>query len=56
MKLTVSKTRGLLYGVAQLLGDVNAVRRGRIGQRVANRALGRVAGRTIRRMTRGIRW
>lgn len=54
VKLTIGRTRGLLYGVARILGDVNAVRRGRTGQRVANRALGRVAGRAIRRMTRGL--
>ena len=56
MRLTIGRTRSLLYGVARLLGEVNAVKRGRIGQRVANRAFGRVAGRTIRGLTRGWRF
>lgn len=56
MAWTIGKTRRVGYGLMRLLGDVNSVRRGRIGQRVANRALGRVAGRAIRGLTRGIRW
>ena len=44
--------RSLLYLVARLLGDVNAVRRGRIGQRIARRLAGRATGRALRRMLR----
>jgi hypothetical protein len=54
MAWTIGKTRRWLYLGGRVLGDVNAVRRGRVGQRVANRALGRVAGRAIWRMTRGL--
>jgi hypothetical protein len=44
--------RRLLYKLARLLGDVNAVRRGRVGQRVARRTSGRVTGRVLRRLLR----
>ena len=43
----MNKTRGILYWLARLLGDVNAVRRGRVGRRVARRAAGRAVGRGI---------
>jgi hypothetical protein len=33
--------RSFLYALARLLGDYNAVRRGRLGKRVANRIIGR---------------
>jgi len=33
--------RSLAYGLARFLGDVNAVRRGRITRRLANRLIGR---------------
>ncbi len=38
-------TRGWLYAMARLTGDVSAVRRGRVGRRVKNKILGRVLGR-----------
>jgi hypothetical protein len=42
--------RGFLYWLARLLGDVNAVKRGRVGRRVARRAAGRSTGRLFRRL------
>lgn len=44
--------RSLPYLVARLLGDVNAVRRGRIGQRIVRRLAGKATGRAMRRMLR----
>ena len=44
--------RSLLYWLARLLGDVNAVRRGRIGQRIARRVAGKAAGRAMRKTLR----
>lgn len=44
--------RSLLYLVARLLGDVNAVRRGRIGQRIVRRLAGKATGRAMRKMLR----
>lgn len=44
--------RSLLYWLARLLGDVNAVRRGRIGQRIVRRVAGKAAGRAMRKTLR----
>jgi hypothetical protein len=44
--------RGFLYAFARLLGDVNAVKKGRVGRRVARRATGRTTGRAMRKLFR----
>jgi hypothetical protein len=49
---SINRTRGILYGLARLLGDVQAVRRGRIGRRIGRRLVGRVTGRGIGRLFR----
>lgn len=46
------KTRGLLYLVARLLGDVNAVKRNRVPRRVARRVVGKGVGRLMARVFR----
>lgn len=50
--MSISKTRGWLYWLAKILGDFQAIRRGRIGQRIARRAAGRLAGRGLGRIFR----
>lgn len=45
--MSVSKTRGLLYLLAQLLGDYQAVKKGHVGKRIARRAAGRATGRSL---------
>lgn len=50
--LTIGKTRGFLYLLAKLLGDLNAVKRGTIGRRIARRAVGRATGRAMGRWFR----
>ena len=47
--MTVNRVRSLLYGLARLLGDVQAVRRGRVGRRLVRRVAGKLAGRALRR-------
>ncbi len=42
--------RGFLYRLARILGDVNAVKKGRVGRRVARRAAGRTTGRLLRKL------
>jgi ubiquinone biosynthesis protein UbiJ len=42
--------RSLLYALARFLGDVNAVRRGRVTRRIARRIAGRVTGRALGRL------
>jgi hypothetical protein len=44
--------RRALYTIARILGDINAVRRNRVGRRTARRASGKAAGRAIRRLFR----
>ncbi len=44
--------RSMLYKIARIMGDVNAVKRGRVGQRVARRYAGRVTGRGLGRLLR----
>jgi len=39
--------RSALYLIARLMGDVNAVKKGKVGKRVARRAAGKVTGRSL---------
>jgi len=45
--MSINKTRGFLYWLARLLGDVNAVKKGRVGRRVGRRMAGKVTGRGL---------
>jgi hypothetical protein len=40
--------RSLLYTIAKFLGDYNAVKRGRVGRRIARRVYGKATGRAWR--------
>ena len=44
-KITISKTRSFLYQTAKILGDINAIKRNKIGTRVTNRLTGKVSAR-----------
>ena len=46
-KNSISKTRGILYGLAKLLGDISAVQNKTVGKRIARRAAGKVTGRAL---------
>ncbi len=46
-KNPISQTRGVLYTVARILGDVSAVQKGTVGKRVARRIVGKATGRGI---------
>lgn len=39
--------RSALYTIARIMGDVNAVKKGKVGKRVARRAAGKVTGRGL---------
>lgn len=43
-------TRGWLYKIARIMGDVNAVEKGRVGRRVGRRIAGRATGRMLGRL------
>lgn len=45
--MSINKIRSLLYFVAKILGDINAVKRGKVGQRVARRVAGKITGRAL---------
>lgn len=48
----IRNTRGFLYWLARLLGDVEAVKKGRVGRRIGRRLTGRVTGRWLGRLFR----
>ena len=48
--MSISRTRGFLYRLARLLGDVNAVKKGKVGRRIGRRVAGKVTGRGLRRL------
>jgi len=48
----VNKVRSGLYKSARVLGDVEAVRKNRVGKRIVRRATGKVAGKVLREITR----
>lgn len=39
--------RSSLYKVARIMGDVSAVKKGKVGKRVARRAAGKITGRSL---------
>jgi hypothetical protein len=42
--------RGWLYQIAKLMGDVNAVQKGRVPRRIGRRIAGKVTGRMLGRL------
>jgi hypothetical protein len=50
--VSMARLRSALYGVARFLGDYQAIRRGRVGKRIARRAAGRFTGRGLGRLFR----
>jgi hypothetical protein len=43
----VAQTRGLLYQLGRILGDIRAVQTGRVGRRVGRRVAGKYTGRGL---------
>jgi len=48
----MNAVRSLLYFIARLLGDANAVRRGTVGKRIGRRVTGRATGKLLRGLWR----
>ena len=40
-------TRGLLYQIAKFLGDINAVKKGKVGRRVGGRTAGKITSKGL---------
>lgn len=51
----INKTRSVLYKTARVLGDINAVLRGKITQRLERRVAGKVVGRLFNKLFRNKR-
>jgi hypothetical protein len=50
--MTINKTRGWLYLIAKLLGDVQAVQKGHVGKRILRRIAGKLTGRGLGKLFR----
>jgi len=50
MMKSLNKFRNFLYKIARALGDINAIQKGKIGQRIGRRAIGRFIGRILNRL------
>lgn len=51
--MSINKTRGLLYKLAKLLGDISALKSGKPGKvtkRVTRRIAGKATGRVFRKL------
>ncbi|MFK8883616.1 hypothetical protein R0833_08805 [Bacillus amyloliquefaciens] len=48
--MNINKTRGLLYKIARILGDVQAAKNGRLGKRIARRAAGKATNKMMRNL------
>lgn len=45
--MSINKVRSVLYGAAKFLGDVNAVKKGKIGQRIVRRTAGKATNKFL---------
>lgn len=52
--MSINQIRNMLYKVSRILGDINAVQKGKIGQRIARRATGRLTNNLINKIFRSI--
>jgi len=43
-------TRGWLYFLAKLLGDINAVKKSKVGKRIVHRTAGKATGKGLRKL------
>ena len=50
--MAIGTIRKLLYSIAKLLGDVNAVKKGAVGKRVVSRITGKAAGKVLGKINR----
>lgn len=48
--MSMNQTRGFLYALARVMGDVNAVKKGRVARRIGRRAAGKITGRAMRKI------
>lgn len=46
----ITKTRGFLYWLAKILGDVDSVHKGKVGKRVIRRGAGKFTGKGMKKL------
>lgn len=46
--MKISKIRSILYTTAKYLGDIDAVRKGRVKERLWNRLIGKITSRFLK--------
>lgn len=49
--MAINKIRKALYTSAKVLGDVNAVKKNKVGKRVQRRVAGKIAGKILKKTT-----
>ncbi len=57
--MSINKIRNMLYTISRFLGDVNAIQKGKIGERITRRATGRLTSNLMNKIFRLIfkaRW
>lgn len=50
--MSINKIRSILYKSGKILGDVNAVQKGKIGKRIERRLLGKFFGYLMKFLTK----
>jgi len=50
--VSINKVRSLLYALARLLGDVNAIEKGKVGTRIGRRLAGKLTGGLLGKLFR----
>ncbi|MDA1475255.1 hypothetical protein [Bacillus changyiensis] len=45
--MSINKIRSAMYKSGKILGDVNAVKKGKVGKRIARRAAGKTTGKLL---------
>ncbi|UOE93548.1 hypothetical protein [Alkalihalobacillus sp. LMS39] len=48
--MNINQIRRTLYKIGRVLGDINAVKRGKVGKRIGRRVVGKSTGKAIRKM------
>lgn len=48
--MNINKIRSALYKTSRILGDINAVKKGRAGKRIGRRIAGRQTGKALRKL------
>lgn len=48
--MTINQTRSVLYFIAKILGDINAVKKGKVKRRIGRRLAGKITGRILGRI------